>query len=62
MAWQETISNKLCKIERHHVILFIVLRLFHQSEIEEGKLKSYARYIKAKERLVIDQMFSLDDK
>ena len=39
----------------------IVLRLFYESEIVEGNLKSYARYIKQKERLVIDQMLILDN-
>ena len=60
-TWQNSINDKLRKAENHNTALLVVLRLFHQSEIEKGKLKSYARYIKAKEKLVIDQMFALDD-
>ncbi|WP_028896567.1 hypothetical protein [Prevotella sp. HUN102] len=60
-TWQNSIYDKLRKVENHNTSLLIVLRLFHQSEIEEGKLKSYTRYIKKKERLVIDQMLALDD-
>ena len=59
--WQNSISNKLCKEESNHNALLIVLRLFYESEIVEGNLKSYARYIKQKERLVIDQMLILDN-
>lgn len=63
LTWQNSISNQLCKGESIHrnKIIFITLRLFHQKEIEEGKLKSYARYKKADDKLVIDQMFVLDD-
>ncbi len=59
--WQNSISNKLCKEGSNHNALLIVLRLFYESEIVEGNLKSYARYIKQKERLVIDQMLILDN-
>lgn len=61
MDWQGSICTKVRKIEEQPDALYIVLRLFHQSEIEKGKLKSYARYKKANEKLVIDQMFALDD-
>ena len=60
-SWQNSISNKLCKEGSNHNALLIVLRLFYESEIVEGNLKSYARYIKQKERLVIDQMLILDN-
>lgn len=61
MIWQESISNQLRREERHHSTLFIVLRLFHKEEVEEGKLKSYARYKKKDDELIIDQMFVLSD-
>lgn len=60
MIWQESISNQLRKVEIHHITLSITLRLFHQEDIESGKLKSYARYKKANDELIIDQMLILD--
>lgn len=63
LDWQNSISDQLCKekcLHRNKTIL-IVLRLFHQKEIDEGNLKSYARYKKADDKLIIDQMFVLDD-
>lgn len=63
MIWQDSISHQLCKegCDHRNKIIFVVLRLFHQKEIEEGKLKSIARYKKANDKLVIDQMLILSD-
>ena len=55
MIWQESISNQLQKIDRHHISLSIILRLFDIKDIEKGKLKSYARYMQKKDELDILQ-------
>gem|GEM_PF-243034 len=60
MIWQESISNQLQKIDRHHISLSIILRLFDIKDIEKGKLKSYARYMRKKDELDIDQMLVLN--
>ena len=60
MIWQKSISNQLQKIDRHHISLSIILRLFDIKDIEKGKLKSYARYMRKKDKLVIDQMLILN--
>jgi hypothetical protein len=61
MIWQESISNQLQKIETHHISLSIILRLFDIKDIEEGKLKSYARYKQKEDKLIIDQMLVLNE-
>lgn len=61
MSWQGSICSKVREIEEQPDALFIVLRLFHQNEIKDGKLKSFARYKKANEKLIIDQMLTLED-
>ncbi|WP_202112995.1 MULTISPECIES: hypothetical protein [unclassified Gilliamella] len=61
MMWQESISNQLQKIDKHHTSLSIILRLFDIKDIEEGKLKSYARYKKKEDKLIIDQMLVLNE-
>lgn len=63
LIWQDSISNQLCKggCGHRNKIIFVVLRLFHLKEIEEGELKSIARYKKADDKLVIDQMLILSD-
>ena len=60
MIWQESISNQLQEIDRHHISLGIILRLFNIKDIEKGKLKSYARYMRKKDELDIDQMLVLN--
>lgn len=60
MMWQQSISNQLQKIDKHHTSLSIILRLFDIKDIKEGKLKSYARYKQNKDKLVIDQMLVLN--
>lgn len=63
VIWQDSISHQVCKegCDHRNKIILVVLRLFHQKEIEEGKLKSIARYKKADDKLVIDQMLILSD-
>lgn len=63
LIWQNSISNHLCKggCDHRNKIILVVLRLFHLEEIVKGKLKSYARYKKADDKLVIDQMLVLSD-
>jgi hypothetical protein len=61
IAWQESISDQLQKIDKHHTSLSIFLRLFDIKDIEEGKLKSYARYKQKEDKLIIDQMLVLNE-
>lgn len=61
MSWQEPISNQLQKSDGHHTNLYIALRLFDIKDIEEGNLKSFTRYKKKDEKLVIDQMLVLNE-
>lgn len=61
MIWQEEISNQVQRIDKHHISLAIVLRLFRREDIEKSSLKSYARYIQKKDILNIDQMLALDE-
>ncbi|MDO6855380.1 hypothetical protein Q4599_17560, partial [Cellulophaga lytica] len=61
--WQESIAGQLRKLEEQysHKTLFIILRLFDIKDISEGKLKSFARYKKKDDKLVIDQMLVLNE-
>lgn len=61
MAWQESISGQVEKIDKHYISLGIVFRLFRKEDIENGKLKSYARYSPKDDRLTIDQILAIDD-
>lgn len=61
MVWQESISNQVQKVDKHHTSLSIILRLFHRADIERGKLKSYARYKQKEDKFEIDQMLVLDE-
>ena len=49
MIWQEEISNQVQRIDKHHISLAIVLRLFRREDIKKNSLKSYARYIQKKD-------------
>ena len=51
MIWQEEISNQVQRIDKHHISLAIVLRLFRREDIKKNSLKSYARYIQKKDIL-----------
>lgn len=61
MNWQESISSQLQKVEQHHISLSIILRMFNIKHINEGDLKSYARYTKKEHSLHIDQILALND-
>ncbi|MDO6855346.1 hypothetical protein Q4599_17370 [Cellulophaga lytica] len=61
MPWQESISSQLRKVDGHHTNLYLVLRLFDIKDIEEGKLKSFARYKKKEDKLVVDQMLIINE-
>ena len=60
--WQESISGKLTALDQKysHIALGTILRFFHLKNIEIGNLKSFARYIKKDDKLIIDQMLILD--
>jgi hypothetical protein len=60
-SWQDSISNQLRNIVGHLITLDIILRFFDIKNIEEGKLKSYARYIKKEDKLDIDQMLVINE-
>ena len=61
MIWQEEISNQVQRIDKNHISLAIVFRLFRREDIEKSSLKSYARYIQKKDILNIDQILALDE-
>lgn len=48
MIWQEEISNQVQRIDKNHISLAVVFRLFRREDIEKSSLKSYARYIQKK--------------
>jgi hypothetical protein len=60
--WQESISGKLTTLDQKfsHISLGTILRFFHLKNIEAGNLKSFARYIKKDDKLIIDQILILD--
>lgn len=60
--WQYPIAAKLRKLDEKytHITLSTILRFFDQKNIDLGKLKSYARYFKKDDKLVIDQMLPLN--
>ncbi|WP_312117983.1 hypothetical protein [Brevibacillus reuszeri] len=61
-VWQDSIAPKLRKIDAKysHITLGTILRFYLQRYIEEGNLKSFARYIKKDDKLIIDQMLVLN--
>ena len=61
--WQESVSGQLrnLEIQYSHITISITLRLFDIKDIEEGKLKSFARYKKKEDKLVIDQMLIINE-
>jgi hypothetical protein len=60
--WQESIFNKLTTLDPKysHIALGTILRFFHLKNTEVGNLKSFARYIKKDDKLIIDQMLIID--
>lgn len=61
MIWQDEISNQVQRIDKNHISLAVVFRLFRREDIEKSGLKSYARYIQKKDILNIDQILALDE-
>lgn len=62
-SWQEPISCELTTLnpQYSHIVLGTILRLFHLKNIETGNLKSFARYMKKDDKLIIDQMLVIDE-
>lgn len=62
-TWQESISSKLTNLDQKysHIALGTIIRFYLLQNIEAGNLKSFARYIKKDEKLVIDQIIALDN-
>jgi hypothetical protein len=60
-SWQDSISPQLRNTAGHLITLSIILRFFDIKNIEAGKLKSYARYKKKDNKLIIDQMLVLNE-
>ncbi|SHF20806.1 hypothetical protein [Pedobacter caeni] len=61
-SWQDSISVKLTTLDPKysHIALGTILRFFHLKNIEAGNLKSFSRYIKKDDKLIIDQMLVID--
>lgn len=61
-TWQDQISSKLRTLnpQYSHITLGTILRLFLLNNIEAGNLKSFSRYIKKDDKLVIDQILVAD--
>ncbi|SHF61622.1 hypothetical protein [Chryseobacterium sp. OV279] len=61
-AWQDSISSKLTSLDPKysHIALGTILRFFHLKNIEIGNLKSFARYAKKDDKLIIDQILIID--
>lgn len=60
--WQESISSRLTTLDQKysHIAIGAILRFFLLKNIEIGNLKSFARYIKKDDKLIIDQMLVID--
>jgi len=58
--WQDQIASKLRTLnpQYSHITLGTILRLFLPKNIEVGNLKSFSRYIKKDDKVVIDQMLA----
>lgn len=61
-SWQESISSRLTTLDQKysHIVIGAILRFFLLKNIEIGNLKSFARYIKKDDKLIIDQMLVID--
>lgn len=61
-TWQDQISSQLRAVNAQysHITLGTILRLFLLKHIEAGNLKSFSRYVKKDDKLVIDQMLVAD--
>jgi len=60
-TWQDNASKKIRINDETQIAIMVYLRFFRQAMIEENKLKSYAKYLKKDECLIIDPIFILED-
>ncbi|WP_433605185.1 hypothetical protein [Prescottella agglutinans] len=62
-AWQDRIAPRLRNLDARfsHITLGLILRLYHKVNIENGNLRSLARYIKKDDKLLVDQMLIVDE-
>ena len=60
--WQESNSTKLTTLDPQysHIAIDAILRFFLSENIEGGNLKSFYRYLKKNDELIIDQMLTID--
>ncbi len=60
--WQDSISIKLTTLDPQysHIAIDAILRFFLSENIEGGNLKSFYRYQKKDDKLIIDQMLTID--
>lgn len=60
--WQDSISIKLTSLDPQysHIAIDAILRFFLSENIEGGNLKSFYRYQKKDDKLIIDQMLTID--
>ena len=60
--WQDSISIKLTTHDPQysHIAIGAILRFFLSENIEGGNLKSFYRYLKKDDKLIIDQMLTID--
>ena len=60
--WQDSISIKLTTLDPQysHIAIDAILRFFLSENIEGGNLKSFYRYLKKDDKLIIDQMLTID--
>ncbi len=60
--WQESNSTKLTTLDPQfsHIAIGAILRFFLSENIEGGNLKSFYRYLKKDDKLIIDQMLTID--
>lgn len=60
--WQDSVSIKLTTLDPQysHIAIDAILRFFLSENIEGGNLKSFYRYLKKDDKLIIDQMLTID--
>jgi hypothetical protein len=61
-VWQDSISGKLTTLDPKysHIVLGTILRFYHLKNIKTGNLRSFARYLKKDNKLIIDQILMID--
>ncbi len=62
-AWQDRIAPQLRNLDARfsHITLGLILRFYHKVNVEEGRLRSLARYIKKDDKLLVDQILVVDE-